>query len=190
MTVVQVPVPPHPPPLQPTKIEPAAAAAVSVTELFVGNEALQVFPQLMPAGLLVTAPAPAPTSECRSGRRCRGQCHRSPTGKIETTGGSASDTRRAARYRSEPHALLSHCEGERIESCEARRDRLVGVHHDGTSTSPAAACTAPASERRARVGRGGQCNNAVDWKISLTGRPARNATGTTGHRTVSGLIDR
>src|SRR5215467_9934703 len=60
MTVVQVPVPPHPPPLQPTKIEPAAAAAVSVTELFVGNEALQVFPQLMPAGLLVTVPAPVP----------------------------------------------------------------------------------------------------------------------------------
>jgi len=60
MTVVQVPVPLHPPPLQPTKIEPAAAAAVSVTELFVGNEALQVFPQLMPAGLLVTVPAPVP----------------------------------------------------------------------------------------------------------------------------------
>src|SRR5262245_45020463 len=60
MTVVQVPVPLHPPPLQPSKIEPAAAAAVSVTELPVGNEALQVFPQLMPAGLLVTVPAPPP----------------------------------------------------------------------------------------------------------------------------------
>jgi hypothetical protein len=60
MTVVQVPVPLHPPPLQPMKIEPAAAAAVSVTELFVGNEALQVFPQLMPLGLLVTVPVPVP----------------------------------------------------------------------------------------------------------------------------------
>src|SRR5215467_12578572 len=60
MTVVQVPVPLHPPPLQPTNIEPAAAVAVSVTELFVGNEALHVFPQLMPAGLLVTVPAPVP----------------------------------------------------------------------------------------------------------------------------------
>src|SRR5262245_27791616 len=60
MTVVQVPVPLHPPPLQPSKIEPAAAAAVSVTELPVGNEALQVFPQLMPPGLLVTVPVPPP----------------------------------------------------------------------------------------------------------------------------------
>lgn len=60
MAVVQVPVPLHPPPLQPTKIEPAAAVAVSVTELFVGNEALQVAPQLMPAGLLVTVPVPVP----------------------------------------------------------------------------------------------------------------------------------
>jgi hypothetical protein len=60
MTVVQVPVPLHPPPLQPTKIEPDVAAAVSVTELPVGNEALQVSPQLMPAGLLVTVPVPPP----------------------------------------------------------------------------------------------------------------------------------
>ena len=62
MTVVQGPVPLHPPPLQPTKIEPAAAVAVSVTELFVGNEALQIFPQLMlPDGLvLVTVPVPVP----------------------------------------------------------------------------------------------------------------------------------
>jgi len=60
MTVVQVPVPLHPPPLHPTKIDPADAVAVSVTELPVGNEALQVFPQLMPAGLLVTVPAPPP----------------------------------------------------------------------------------------------------------------------------------
>ena len=60
MAVVQVPVPLHPPPLQPTTIEPAAAVAVIVTELFVGNEALQVAPQLMPAGLLVTVPVPVP----------------------------------------------------------------------------------------------------------------------------------
>ena len=63
MTVVQVPVPLHPPPLQPTKIDPADGVAVSVTELPVGNEALaalQAFPQLMPAGLLVTVPVPVP----------------------------------------------------------------------------------------------------------------------------------
>ena len=60
MTVLQVPVPLHPPPLQPANTDPADAVAVSVTELPVGNEALQVFPQLIPAGLLVTVPAPPP----------------------------------------------------------------------------------------------------------------------------------
>jgi len=60
MTVVQVTVTLHPPPLQLTNTDPADGAAVSVTELFVGNEALQVFPQLMPFGLLVTVPVPVP----------------------------------------------------------------------------------------------------------------------------------
>src|SRR4029453_4897187 len=60
MTVVQVPVPAHPPPLQPAKTDPADAVAVNVTELPVGKGALHVFPQLMPAGLLVTVPVPPP----------------------------------------------------------------------------------------------------------------------------------
>jgi hypothetical protein len=63
MTVVQVPVPEHPPPLQPANTDPDAAFAVSVTELFVGNvplSVLQPFPQLIPDGLLVTEPVPAP----------------------------------------------------------------------------------------------------------------------------------
>jgi hypothetical protein len=60
MTVVQVPVPLHPPPLQPARFDPADAVAVSVTELPVGNGALQVAPQLMPDGLLVTVPVPVP----------------------------------------------------------------------------------------------------------------------------------
>jgi hypothetical protein len=63
MTVVQVPVPLHPPPLQPANIDPDAAVAVSVTELPVGKEALaalQPVPQLMPPGLLVTVPVPVP----------------------------------------------------------------------------------------------------------------------------------
>jgi hypothetical protein len=60
MTVVQGPVPVHPPPLQPAKFEPANAAAVSVTEVPVGNCALQIAPQSMPDGLLVTVPVPVP----------------------------------------------------------------------------------------------------------------------------------
>ena len=59
MVVVQVPVPLHPPPLQPSKTEPDAAVAVSATGLPVGNEALHVFPQLMPPGPL-TVPVPPP----------------------------------------------------------------------------------------------------------------------------------
>jgi hypothetical protein len=60
MTVVQVPVPLHPPPLQPAKSDAADADAVNVTVLPVGNWALQIAPQLMPDGLLVTVPVPVP----------------------------------------------------------------------------------------------------------------------------------
>jgi hypothetical protein len=57
---VQGPVPVHPPPLQPVKVEPAAAAAVSVTDVPFANDAEQVPPQEMPTGVLVTVPLPAP----------------------------------------------------------------------------------------------------------------------------------
>jgi len=57
---VQVPVPEQPPPLQPEKVEPAAGAAVKVTAVPLANAAEHVAPQAMPAGLLVTVPAPAP----------------------------------------------------------------------------------------------------------------------------------
>jgi hypothetical protein len=60
MTVVHVPVPLQPPPLHPTNTEDGAALAVKVTELAVGNGALHVAPQLIPAGLLVTVPDPVP----------------------------------------------------------------------------------------------------------------------------------
>ena len=61
--MVQAPVPLHPPPLQPAKDEPAAAAAVS-TRLVPGvNEPAQVAPQLMPAGAEVTVPVPVPAFE-------------------------------------------------------------------------------------------------------------------------------
>src|SRR5438094_8460077 len=57
---VQVPVPEQLPPLQPAKVEPAAGAAVSVTEVPLANAAAQVVPQEMPAGALVTVPLPTP----------------------------------------------------------------------------------------------------------------------------------
>jgi hypothetical protein len=45
-------------PLQPVKVEPAAADAVRVTEVL--KLAEQVEPQLMPVGTLVTVPLPVP----------------------------------------------------------------------------------------------------------------------------------
>jgi len=65
---VHVPMPAQPPPLQPPKVEPAAGAAVSVTAVPLAKLAAQVGPQLMPAGLLVTVPAPAPALETVSMR--------------------------------------------------------------------------------------------------------------------------
>src|SRR5437870_7755959 len=47
-------------PLQPRKTDPADAAAVSVTATPVTKLAEQVFPQLIPAGVLETLPLPAP----------------------------------------------------------------------------------------------------------------------------------
>ena len=57
---VQVPVPEHPPPVQPLKVEPATGAAVSVTAVPLAKLAEHVAPQLMPAGELVTVPLPVP----------------------------------------------------------------------------------------------------------------------------------
>src|SRR5438093_1599836 len=56
----QVPVPEHPPPLQPLKVEPAAGLAVSVTAVPLVKLAEQVAPQVIPAGKLVTVPLPVP----------------------------------------------------------------------------------------------------------------------------------
>jgi hypothetical protein len=47
-------------PDHPANVEPAFAAAVSVTAVPLLKLALQVDPQLIPAGLLVTVPAPVP----------------------------------------------------------------------------------------------------------------------------------
>jgi len=56
---VQVLVPVHAP-LQPAKVEPLLAAAVSVTDAPLAKFALQVAPQLMPPVFDVTVPAPLP----------------------------------------------------------------------------------------------------------------------------------
>jgi hypothetical protein len=63
---VQVPIPEHPPPLQPPKLDPEAAAAVRVTEVPTGNNPKQFVlevtgtSQSIPAGLLITLPLPPP----------------------------------------------------------------------------------------------------------------------------------
>ena len=57
---VHVPVPPQPPPLQPLNVEPLAGVAVSVTVAPAVTDSVQSDPQLTPAGLLVTVPAPVP----------------------------------------------------------------------------------------------------------------------------------
>jgi len=60
MAATQVPVPVQPAPFQPENVEPAAGLADSVTLLFAVKLALQLTPQLIPAGLLITVPAPVP----------------------------------------------------------------------------------------------------------------------------------
>src|SRR5438552_3394315 len=59
-------VPLHPPPDQPLNTLPDAAAAVSVTVVPDVNDDEHVAPQLMPAGLLVTVPDPAPVFDTDS----------------------------------------------------------------------------------------------------------------------------
>src|SRR5437879_556127 len=60
IVTMQVPVPEQPPPLQPEKVELASGVAVKVTAVPLANGVEHVAPQAMPAGLLVTVPAPAP----------------------------------------------------------------------------------------------------------------------------------
>jgi len=47
-------------PVHPANVELVTGAAVRVTEVPLLNVTLHVVPQLMPAGLLVTVPAPVP----------------------------------------------------------------------------------------------------------------------------------
>ncbi len=57
---VQVPVPVQPPPDQPVNVEPTAAEGVRTTLVPEANNAEQVAPQLMPAGVDATFPVPFP----------------------------------------------------------------------------------------------------------------------------------
>src|SRR5262249_14821068 len=70
IVTVQVPVPEHPPPLQPVNVEPAAGAAVRVTPVPLANEAEHVVPHEMPAGALVIVPLPAPVLLAVSVKLC------------------------------------------------------------------------------------------------------------------------
>ena len=60
IVTVQVPVPEHPPPLQPAKVEGGTPFAVSVTVVLSAKSNVQVEPQSMPVGELVTVPVPEP----------------------------------------------------------------------------------------------------------------------------------
>src|SRR5690349_12978248 len=57
-------------PLQPAKVEPSAGDGVSVTLVPVRYDSLQSTPQVMPAGALVTVPAPIPALLTVSAKVC------------------------------------------------------------------------------------------------------------------------
>src|SRR5512137_1813371 len=62
-----------PSPLQPANVDPVAGVAVSVTGLAETKSAVHVLPQSIPAGSLVTVPAPLPavvTVRWRYWRKC------------------------------------------------------------------------------------------------------------------------
>jgi hypothetical protein len=66
----QVPVPEHPPPLQPVKMEPEAPLAVRVTAVPLGKMPEQLAPQVIPVGTLVTVPLPAPVLRTARPKTC------------------------------------------------------------------------------------------------------------------------
>jgi len=54
--------PVQPPPVKPAKVDPEFGVAVSVTAVPLAKLALHVVPQVIPAGELVTDPAPVPAA--------------------------------------------------------------------------------------------------------------------------------
>ncbi|MBU3691662.1 MAG: hypothetical protein FGM38_06425 [Solirubrobacterales bacterium] len=67
IVTTQLPVPEHPAPDQPVKLEPGAGVAVRVTLVLSLKRASQVEPHSMPAGLEATLPSPLPASWTASG---------------------------------------------------------------------------------------------------------------------------
>jgi hypothetical protein len=67
---VQGPVPVQPPPLQPENAEPVAPVAVRVTGVPPARVAEQVAPQMIPDGVLITVPLPAPIFTTVRPRAC------------------------------------------------------------------------------------------------------------------------
>jgi hypothetical protein len=67
IVTTHVPVPLHPPPLQPANVEPLPAAALSVTDVPVVKFCVHDAVQLMPAGELDTLPVPLPVMFTVSG---------------------------------------------------------------------------------------------------------------------------
>ena len=65
---VQVGTVPVQAPLQPEKVEPAAACAVSVTDVPDAKSAEHATPQAIPSGLEVIEPVPSPVRETKSGK--------------------------------------------------------------------------------------------------------------------------
>jgi len=62
MVTVQLPVPEHPPPLQPAKVESQEdESAAKVTTVLGGKAEVHAAPQATPGGSLITVPMPAPT---------------------------------------------------------------------------------------------------------------------------------
>ena len=60
IVTVQVPVPEQPLPLQPVKFASKSGCAVRTTTVFKGKAFVQLSPQFIFAGLLVTVPVPVP----------------------------------------------------------------------------------------------------------------------------------
>jgi hypothetical protein len=84
----------QPVPLHPPNVEPTAGVALNVTRVPLPNDAEQVPPQLMPAGLLVTVPFPAPllvtvfTKRTVSVNCCAGGGGVVPIGVVPQTSGA------------------------------------------------------------------------------------------------------
>src|SRR6267142_1579574 len=62
-TTVHVEADPEQSPDQPANSDPITGTAVSVTDVLAGYTSVQSAPQLIPASLLVTAPAPGPDTD-------------------------------------------------------------------------------------------------------------------------------